>query len=208
MARMVAPTKSNLMKAKSSLALSKKGFELLDKKRNVLIREMMNLVDKSRDIQEKMYSTIAEAYQALQEANITMGLRDVDDITNSIPADENFEVLLKSVMGVDIPTVRYKKQDFNLVYGFYNSNISLDIARQKFNEVRYSIYELAEIENSIFKLAKEIEKTNKRTNALQHIQIPKYREQVKQIQEVLEEKEREDFFRLKKVKKYSAGQDK
>lgn len=208
MVRMVAPTKSNLMKAKSSLALSKKGFELLDKKRNVLIREMMNLVDKSRDIQEKMYSTIAEAYQALQEANITMGLRDVDDITNSIPADENFEVLLKSVMGVDIPTVRYKKQDFNLVYGFYNSNISLDIARQKFNEVRYSIYELAEIENSIFKLAKEIEKTNKRTNALQHIQIPKYREQVKQIQEVLEEKEREDFFRLKKVKKYSAGQDK
>ncbi len=208
MVRMVAPTKSNLMKAKSSLALSKKGFELLDKKRNVLIREMMNLVDKSRDIQEKMYSTIAEAYQALQEANITMGLRDVDDITNSIPADENFEVLLKSVMGVDIPTVRYKKQDFNLVYGFYNSNISLDIARQKFNEVRYRIYELAEIENSIFKLAKEIEKTNKRTNALQHIQIPKYREQVKQIQEVLEEKEREDFFRLKKVKKYSAGQDK
>jgi V/A-type H+-transporting ATPase subunit D len=201
MAQLIAPTKSNLMKAKSSLALSNKGFELLDKKRNVLIREMMNLVDKSRDIQQKVYSTIADAYQALQEANITMGLRDVDDITNSIPADENFEVLLKSVMGVDIPTVRYKKQEFKPVYGFYNSNISLDIARQKFNEARYRIYELAEIENSIFKLAKEIEKTNKRTNALQHIQIPKYREQVKYIQEVLEEKEREDFFRLKKVKK-------
>ncbi len=207
MAQMIAPTKSSLMKAKSSLALSKKGFELLDKKRNVLIREMMNLVDKSKDIQEKMYSTIADAYLALQEANITMGLRDVDDITNSIPADENFEVLLKSVMGVDIPTVRYKKQEFKPVYGFYNSNISLDIARQKFNEVRYSIYELAQIENSIFKLAKEIEKTNKRTNALQHIQIPKYKEQVKYIQEVLEEKEREDFFRLKKVKKYSARHD-
>jgi V/A-type H+-transporting ATPase subunit D len=166
----------------------------------VLIREMMNLVDKSKDIQEKMYSTIADAYLALQEANITMGFRDVDDITNSIPADENFEVLLKSVMGVDIPTVKYKKQEFKPVYGFYNSNISLDIARQKFNEVRYRIYELAQIENSIFKLAKEIEKTNKRTNALQHIQIPKYREQVKHIQEVLEEKEREDFFRLKRVK--------
>lgn len=201
MAQLIAPTKSNLMKAKSSLALSNKGFELLDKKRNVLIREMMSLVDKSKDIQQNVYSTIADAYLALQEANITMGLRDVDDITNSIPADENFEVLLKSVMGVDIPAVRYKKQEFKAAYGFYNSNISLDIAREKFNEVRYRIYELAEIENSIFKLAKEIEKTNKRTNALQHIQIPKYREQVKYIQEVLEEKEREDFFRLKKVKK-------
>ncbi len=201
MAVLIAPTKSNLMKAKSSLALSNKGFELLDKKRNVLIREMMNLVGRAKSIQEEMYSTISDAYQALQEANITMGLRDVDDITNSIPADENFEILLKSVMGVDIPTVRYKKHEFKPTYGFYNSNISLDIARQKFNEVRYKVYGLAEIENSIFKLAKEIEKTNKRTNALEHIQIPKYKEQVKYIQEVLEEKEREDFFRLKKVKK-------
>lgn len=201
MAVLIAPTKSNLMKAKSSLALSNKGFELLDKKRNVLIREMMNLVGRAKSIQEEMFSTISDAYKALQEANITMGLRDVDDITNSIPADENFEILLKSVMGVDIPTVRYKKRELKPTYGFYNSNISLDIARQKFNEVRYRVYELAEIENSIFKLAKEIEKTNKRTNALQHIQIPKYKEQVKYIQEVLEEKEREDFFRLKKVKK-------
>jgi len=197
MAMTVAPTKSSLMKAKSSLALSNKGFDLLDKKRNVLIREMMELADKSRNIQEKVYSTIAEAYQALQEANITMGLRDVDDITNSIPADEDFEILLKSVMGAEIPSVRYKRKEIKPAYGFYNSNISLDIARQKFNEVRYCIYELAELENSIFKLAKEIEKTNKRTNALEHIQIPKYSEQVKRIQEVLEEKEREDYFRLK-----------
>ncbi|HEY8349741.1 MAG TPA: V-type ATP synthase subunit D [Clostridia bacterium] len=197
MAMMVAPTKSGLIKAKSSLALSNKGFELLDKKRNVLIREMMELVNKSRNIREKVYSTIAEAYQALQEANITMGFRDVDDITNSIPADEDFEILLKSVMGAEIPSVRYKRKEIEPAYGFYNSNISLDIARQKFNEVRYGIYELAELENSIFKLAKEIEKTSKRTNALQHIQIPKYSEQVKRIQEVLEEKEREDYFRLK-----------
>ena len=201
MAMIIAPTKSNLIKAKSSLTLSKKGFELLDKKRNVLIKEMMDLVGKAKYIQTEIYSIIAQAYQALQEANITLGIRDVEDITYSIPNDECFEVLLKSVMGVDIPTVKYKKQEIVPTYGFFNTNTSLDQARQKFNEVRYRIYELAEIENSIFKLAKEIEKTNKRTNALQHIQIPKYKEQVKYIQDVLEEKEREDFFRLKKVKK-------
>jgi len=201
MAVQIAPTKSNLIKAKSSLALSQSGFELLDKKRNVLIKEMMALVDKAKGIQEDIYIVISEAYQALQTANITMGIRNVEDMTYSIPKDESFEVLLKSVMGVDIPTVRYKKHEITPSYGFFNTNLSLDVARQKFHEVRYKIYELAEIENSIFKLAKEIEKTNKRTNALQHIQIPKYREQVKYIQEILEEKEREDFFRLKKVKK-------
>jgi len=201
MAVLIAPTKSNLIKSKSSLALSKKGFELLDKKRNVLIKEMMDMVDKAKNIQSNIYSIIAEAYQALQVANLTLGIRDVENITSSIPNDESFEVLLKSVMGVDIPTVKYKKQEIMPTYGFFNTNTSLDQARQKFNEVRYKIYELAEIENSIFKLAREIEKTNKRTNALQHIQIPKYKEQVKYIQEVLEEKEREDFFRLKRVKK-------
>lgn len=201
MATMVTPTKSNLIRAKSLLALSQSGFELLDRKRNVLIREMMNMVDRAKVIQDEIYSIFADAYQALQVANLTLGIRNVDDIANSIPNDESFEVLLKSVMGVDIPTVRYKRSDVKPAYSFFNSNTSLDQARMKFNEVRYKLYELAQIENSIFKLAKEIEKTNKRTNALEHIQIPKYKEQVKYIQEVLEEKEREDFFRLKKVKK-------
>jgi V/A-type H+-transporting ATPase subunit D len=201
MAEQVAPTKSNLMKARASLALSQSGYELLDKKRNVLIKEMLDMVDRAKSIQEEIYSVISEAYRALQTANITMGIKNVEDMAYSIPNDESFEVLLKSVMGVDIPVMKYSKREIVPSYGLINTNISLDTARQKFNEVRYRIYDLAEVENSIFKLAKEIEKTNKRTNALEHIQIPKYKEQVKYIQEVLEEKEREDFFRLKKVKK-------
>lgn len=201
MAVVIAPTKSNLIKAKSSLDLSKKGFALLDKKRIVLIREMMELVDKAKAIQSKIYTTIAEAYESLQVVNITMGIKNVEDIAYSIPKDEEFEVLLKSVMGVDIPTIRYEEKELSPSYGFHNTNAALDQATHKFSEVRYMIYELAEIDNSIFKLAKEIQKTQKRTNALQHIQIPKYKEQIKYIQEVLEEKEREDFFRLKKITK-------
>ncbi len=201
MAEQVAPTKSNLMKARASLALSQSGYELLDKKRNVLIKEMLDMVDRAKNIQNEIYTVISEAYRALQTANITMGIKNVEDMAYSIPNDESFEVLLKSVMGVDIPVMKYRKREIVPSYGLINTNISLDTARQKFNEVRYRIYDLAEVENSIFKLAKEIEKTNKRTNALEHIQIPKYKEQVKYIQEVLEEKEREDFFRLKKVKK-------
>lgn len=201
MAVQIAPTKANLIKSKSSLILSKKGYELLDKKRVVLIKEMMELVDKAKNISTEINYVISDAYMALQKANITLGVKNVEDISYSVPTDEHFEVLLKSVMGVDIPTVKFKNEKIRPTYGFYSTNSALDEARLKFNEVRYKIYELAEIENSIFKLAKEIEKTQKRTNALQHIQIPKYKEQVKYIQEVLEEKEREDFFRLKKLKK-------
>lgn len=201
MAVLIAPTKSNLIKAKSSLELSQKGYELLDKKRNVLIREMMVLVDKAKGIQSKIYDTIEDAYHALQVVNITMGITQVEDIARGIPKDEDFEILLKSVMGVDIPMVKYKEKPIFPTYGFHNTNPALDQAAQQFRNVKYMVYELAEIENSVFKLAKEIEKTQKRTNALQHIQIPKYKEQVKYIEDVLEEKEREDFFRLKKIKK-------
>ena len=200
MAVLVAPTKSNLIKAKASLDLSKKGFELLDKKRNVLIKEMMSLVERAKDIQGKIYVTIEEAYKNLEQVNITTGIKNVEAIALGIPKDEDYDILLKSVMGVDIPMLKYDKKEMTPNYGFHNTNPALDAAIKKFREVRFMSYELAEIDNSIFKLAKEIQKTQKRTNALQHIQIPKYKEQVKYISDALEEKEREDFFRLKRVK--------
>jgi len=200
MAVLIAPTKSNLIKAKASLELSNKGFELLDKKRNVLIKEMMGLVDSAKEIQKKIGTTLEDAYWHLQSVNITTGIKNVDNIARSVPKDEEFEILLKSVMGVDIPTIKYEKKPVIPSYGFHNTNPTLDAAAECFRNVKYMIYELAEIDNSIFKLAKEIQKIQKRTNALQHIQIPRYKEQVKYIQESLEEKEREDFFRLKRVK--------
>lgn len=201
MAVLVAPTKSNLIKAKSSLALSKKGYELLDKKRNVLIKEMMVWVNKAKTMHNEIYIVLEEAYGFLQKANVTLGVKNVEDMSYSVPNEESYDILLKSVMGIDIPTIKYNQdEDFTPAYGFYNSNGSLDEARKKFQSVKEKIYELAEVENSIFKLAKEIEKTKKRTNALKYVQIPKYKEQVKYITDVLEEKEREDFFRLKRLK--------
>lgn len=200
MAVLIAPTKSNLIKAKSSLELSNKGFELMDKKRNVLIREMMGLVEDAKVIESKISEVLDEAYKYLQSVNITTGIKNVENIAHSIPKNESFEILLKSVMGVDIPMIKYEKEKVIPSYGFHNTSPALDAATECFREVKYMVYKLAEIDNSIFKLAKEIQKTQKRTNALQHIQIPRYKEQVKYIQEALEEKEREDFFRLKRMR--------
>ena len=196
----LAPTKANLIKSKNMLEFSIKGFELLDKKRNVLIREMMNLVSRAEKIQADIDFIFSEAYEALIKANITMGSSSVEEIAMSIPKDEDIKVLSKSVMGVEIPLLKYSTERKDVTYGFFRTNAALDTAVSKMNQLQLLIYELAEVENSVFRLAMEVKKTGKRANALEKIQIPKYRDLSKYIEEVLEEKEREDFFRLKKVK--------
>jgi len=197
----IAPTKANLMTAQVALDFSKKGYELLDKKRNVLIREMMSFMDRAKIIQQKMQEIFKEAYKALIMANITIGINEVNEVAESIPQATEFTILTQSVMGVEIPQIKYEKRELEPYYSFYHTNTALDVALKEFHRVKYLLYELAEIEDSVYKLATEIKRTQKRTNALKNIQIPKYEALVKMISEMLEEKEREDFFRLKVLKK-------
>lgn len=196
----LAPTKANLIKAKSMLGFSIKGYDLLDKKRNVLIREMMALVNRASDIQTKIQDTFDLAYESLRFANITLGLENIEEIAISILSTEEYEIISRSVMGVEIPIVKFNDDKKVLNYGLFRTNAALDEAVEKFNQTRKMIYELSEVESSVYKLAMEIKKTQKRANALDKIQIPKYKGEVKRIEEILEEKEREDFFRLKKIK--------
>lgn len=201
----VAYTKTNLIATKATLDLSLKGFELLDKKRNVLIMTMMGFIDKAEEVQNKVSVVFREAYEALGTANITMGITNVEQISESVPEVEDLHVRNKSIMGVEIPEVIHdEEQKAELYYSFYHTNTALDVAFKKFQEVKALLFELSEIEDSVYKLAMEVKRTQKRANALQNIQIPKYKDMVKAITDVLEEKEREDFFRLKVVKKKHA----
>lgn len=199
--REITYTKTSLMAAQNSLELSLKGFELLDKKRNVLIMSMMSFIERAEEIQKKVAVVFSEAYEALQTANITMGISNVEQISESIPEAMGFEVLNKSIMGVEIPEIEHEPVELSHYYSFYHTNTALDVAVLKFHEVKLLLYDLSEVEDSVYKLAMEVKRTQKRANALQNIQIPKYRELVAKILEVLEEREREDFFRLKVVKK-------
>lgn len=208
MAINIAPTKSNLLSAQASLQFSQNGYELLDKKRNVLIREMMGLINRAKNIQDRIDSTFTPAYEALQVANMTEGINTVESIAGSIDEADDYEILLKSVMGVEIPSLKYTEKYLEPTYSFYRTNNAFDIAVIKFQQIKYLIYELAEVENSVYRLAMEVKRTQKRTNSLQNIQIPKFKGLVKYIQEVLEEKEREDFFRLKMVKKKNSRKKK
>ncbi|MBU3189725.1 V-type ATP synthase subunit D [Clostridium bowmanii] len=202
-----APTKSTLMSAKNSLDFSKSGFELLDKKRNVLIREMMSYVDKARGLQDQVNKTFSKAYKALESANINSGITNIQDIAMTVEEAKDYDMLFKSVMGVEVPKIIFERKDIHPKYGFYRSSATIDEAMKEFNDVKYLTYELAEVENAVYRLAMEVKKTQKRANALQNIQIPKFEEIVKFITEVLEEKEREDFFRLKVVKKKHRKED-
>jgi V/A-type H+-transporting ATPase subunit D len=196
----ITPTKANLIKSKNSLRFAKKGYELLDRKRTLLIREMMSLIDEASNLQEEIEIEFNKAYNALKFANVTMGTENVEEIARSIEREKDFTILTKSVMGVEIPIIKIQEVNPTAEYGFFRTNPAYDKAVLSFNRIRRLIYKLAEVENSVYKLAMEIKKTQKRTNALEKIQIPKYSSTIKYIEEVLEEKEREDFFRLKRIK--------
>jgi len=198
MTSQVFPTKGNLMALTKSYALAKKGYELMDRKRNILIREMMTLIEDVRLLRQDLSKTYKQAYQALQEANITLGI--VNDIAKSIPLDNNVEVSYRSVMGVEIPSVSHYAEQIKISYGIGHTNTKFDYAYKTFLKVRELTVKLAEIDNSTYRLANAIRKTQKRANALKNIVIPRFEEQIKYITDALEEKEREDFTRQKVIK--------
>ena len=196
------PTKGNLILAKNTLALCKQGYELMDKKRNVLIHAIMELNAQAKDIQESIERVFSQAYAALQKANIEMGISNVERFSFGVPRENTIRIKSRSIMGVEIPLAEYDNSTRNTPnFGFGNTFSSLDEAYQKFNEVKDLTITLASIENSAYRLAINIRKTQKRANALKNIMIPKYEQLVKNISETLEEHDRDEFTRLKVIKK-------
>lgn len=194
----VFPTKGNLMSLIKSNQLAHKGYDLMDRKRNILIREMMSLLEDVRLLRDELSTTYKEAYQALQEANITLGI--VGDIAKSIPITTGLTVQYKSVMGVEIPHLSYEPETVRIAYGISHTNTKFDYAYQCFQKVRDLTIKLAEIDNSTYRLANAIRKAQKRANALENVVIPKFEENIKYITEALEEKEREAFSVQKVIK--------
>ncbi|MBC8570142.1 V-type ATP synthase subunit D [Oscillospiraceae bacterium NSJ-54] len=194
----VFPTKGNLLSTKKSMALAKMGFELLDRKRNILVREMMQLIDKANSLRSEINDVYNQAYKALQMANITLGI--CEDIAKSVPVEQGVQITYRSVMGVEIPTVTIDTSELQMPYGFLGSNSQLDKAYISFYKAKLVTVELAEIENSVYRLANAIKKTQSRANALKNIIIPNFEETTKFITDALEEKEREEFSRLKVIK--------
>ena len=196
--KQVFPTKGNLIAMKKSNDLAKTGYELMDRKRNILTREMMSLLDDVRLLRDEIADAYQRAYFALQQANMSLGV--ISDIVEAVPIDQGLQVTYRSVMGVEIPKLRYDKQAFELTYGLRRGNSKLDYAYRCFYQVKQMTVTLAEIDNALYRLANAIRKSQKRANALKNIVIPDFEYNIKFISEALEEKEREEFSRQKVIK--------
>ena len=194
------PTKGNLILAKNSLALANQGYELMDKKRNILIRELMELIDQAKDIQEQIDSTFTHAYKCLQHANIEHGISLVSQLAYTVPIEDSIKIKSRSIMGTEIPLVDYTPDENQPTYSFSTTDESIDRAREAFRKVKELTIKLSMIENAAYRLATNIKKTQTRANALKNITIPTYTTLVSSISNALEEKEREEFTRLKVIK--------
>ena len=195
------PTKGNLRLAKNSLALAHQGYDLMDKKRNILLKELMSLIDEAKDIQEEIDQTFTKAYACLQRANIEHGISKVRELAFTVPIEDSIRIQTRSIMGTEIPHVKYDAKQNDLTYSFSTTRESIDIAREAFREVKDLTIKLSMVENAAYRLATNIKKTQKRANALKNITIPMYSNLVYTISNALEEKEREEFTRLKVIKR-------
>ncbi|MCP1110477.1 V-type ATP synthase subunit D [Ohessyouella blattaphilus] len=201
------PTKGNLIIAKNSLALAHQGYDLMDKKRNILLKELMSLIDEAKDIQEEIDSTFTRAYACLQRTNIEHGISKVQEIAFTVPIEDSIQIQTRSIMGTEIPHVKYDATGNKLTYSFESTHESIDIARDAFRAVKDLTVKLSMVENAAYRLATNIKKTQKRANALKNITIPMYAALVHNITNALEEKEREEFTRLKVIKKMHTKKD-
>ena len=195
----VSPTKGNLIAIKKSLSLAKHGYELMDRKRNILVREMMALIERADTLRDRIDETYRTAYRSLKNAHLTLGL--LDSIAQSIPIEDSLSISLRSVMGVELPTVKLERFAPDICYDFGSSNAAFDEAYISFANVKLMLVELAEVENSVYRLAVAIKKTQSRANALKNIIMPNQEDTIAYITEALEEKEREEFSRMKIIKK-------
>ena len=191
----------NTFPTKGNLALTKQGFDLMDKKRNILIKELMELVDQAKDIQSQIDVTFRTAYSALQRANLDIGISYVQEISRTVPVEDSIQIKTRSVMGTEIPLVQANESSNAPTYAYYGTKASLDEAKAAFEKVKQLTIRLSAVENAAYRLAINIKKTQKRANALKNITIPKYEELTKSISNALEEKEREEFTRLKVIKR-------
>ena len=167
----------------------------------MLIREMMELIDQAKDIQSQIDETFRTAYAALQKANMEIGIAFVDQISHTVPVEDSIRIKTRSIMGTEIPKVEYTPDEAGPSYGFYSTRESVDRAREGFLKVKELTIKLSMVENSAYRLANSIKRTQKRANALKNITIPTYTALVKDISNALEEKEREEFTRLKVIKR-------
>jgi V/A-type H+-transporting ATPase subunit D len=196
----IPPTRSNLLRMKQELQFAREGYEILDRKREVLTSELIRLAHDAELLQGEVWKLIREAYRALEQAKLIMGQEQVEWAALAMNQTVDVRLKFRGVMGVPVPLIEASGGPPEMPYGLGDTPAVLDQASVAFREVLGRIPDLSEVVTSVWRLAGELRKTQRRVNALQHIFIPEYEETVLLIKSALEEREREETFRLKWLK--------
>jgi len=199
----VKPTRMELLRLKKRMKLAEKGHKLLKEKRDALVSEFMIVIKKYKDAKADVEKKLKGAYYNLSLSEVLIGTKELDQISRIAVRDINFDVKTKNIMGVYVPIMKTDnvvRKMSERGYGFLSTNGKIDDTAKNFEETLISIVKLAEVEESVRGIAREVEKTKRRVNALEYIVVPRLQATIKHIEMRMEEIERESFLRLKKIK--------
>jgi V/A-type H+-transporting ATPase subunit D len=185
---------------KQELEFAREGYEILDKKREVLTSELIRIAHDAEELQEQVWSLLAAAYHTLEQARLVMGQESLEWAALAVNKTVDVKVKSRSIMGVSLPRVKARGGPPEMPYSLGNTTAALDEASTAFRKVLDNTPALSELVTSVWRLAGELRKTQRRVNALQYIFIPDYEDTVSFIESALEEREREETFRLKLLK--------
>lgn len=197
----VAVTKIELLKYKHSNQVAGMVQGILDDKRKVLLRNIEEMISEAMKARGGIWEPLQDIYTSVDESYLSLGTQTVDAVAEMTPAVMEVDIKVRRVVDVKVPSLSVSEKDTKSIpYGFADTNVSMDRAAKQIKELLPKICKAAEYENAIFSLSKALEKTQKLLNALENVIIPQYRQRIKFIISVLEEREREEFAKLKKVK--------
>jgi len=197
----ISPTKSNYLKVQERLSRAQEAHHLLEEKRQILVIQLMNRVEAARRVKQEVEEALAEAYRQLREASIHYGTEYLERQGFGIEMKHHLHIKTYSVMGISVPQITCKCAPHGVQFGLSDGGSKTDEVMKNFLEALHRIAELAEVENAVFRLARELKGTQRRVRALEKTFIPDYKDALKCISESLEERERENLTIMKKVKR-------
>ena len=203
MAEDVKPTRKNLMAIEDRIELSERGHDTLEQKRDGLIMEFMDILDQAQDVRSELSDDYQTAQHKINMARAMEGDVAVRGAAAALKEHPEITTQSKNIMGVVVPQIessRVKKSLDQRGYGLLGSSARIDEAADAYEELLETIILAAEVETAMKKMLEEIETTKRRVNALEFNILPELHENKEYIEQKLEEQEREEIFRLKKIK--------
>jgi len=198
--RGVLPTKIELIRIRRSLKVAKMVHKILDDKREVLLKRIDEMIEEANKAREDIWTPLEQVYASVFDAYLSLGTGTLESIASLTPSAMEVDVNVRRIVDVKVPTLQISTKNESLSYGFADTNAAVDKAAKLIKNLLPGICKAAEFENAIFSLAKELERTQRLINALEYVIMPQYEGAIRFITSTLEEREREEFVRLKKVK--------